>query len=130
MTIHPENHDQIMWREASAPFRQESWFCDRCQGRGFDVVPVVPPISIARINDPMPVLSDFRYRLKVCDCPHGEAIQMCGDSLAEGISNDLSPSEVIGDRTCVNNTQSRFLRCVVNPHGPCEGCKDYEAIAK
>jgi hypothetical protein len=33
---------------------------------------------------------------------------------------------VIGDRTCANNTQSKFLRCAVNPCGPCEGCQHYE----
>ena len=31
----------------------------------------------------------------------------------------------IGDITCSNNARSEFLRCAINPSGPCEGCKDY-----
>ena len=34
---------------------------------------------------------------------------------------------VIGDITCRLNAKSPFLRCAANPHGPCEGCRDYEA---
>ncbi len=31
----------------------------------------------------------------------------------------------IGDITCTNNARSEFLRCAINPCGPCESCKDY-----
>jgi len=34
---------------------------------------------------------------------------------------------VIGDITCRLNAKSPFIRCAANPHGPCEGCRDYEA---
>jgi hypothetical protein len=32
----------------------------------------------------------------------------------------------IGDTTCVNNANSPYIRCAVNPDGPCEGCVHYE----
>lgn len=35
-------------------------------------------------------------------------------------------SQAIGDTTCLNNANSKHLRCAVNPSGPCEGCKFYE----
>lgn len=38
------------------------------------------------------------------------------------------PAEVkaIGDISCLYNARSSYLRCAVNPNGPCEGCKHYE----
>jgi hypothetical protein len=32
----------------------------------------------------------------------------------------------IGDTTCINNANSPYIRCAVNPDGPCEGCVHYE----
>ncbi len=37
------------------------------------------------------------------------------------------PATYIGDPSCRYNALSPQLRCAVNPHGPCEGCKDYES---
>jgi hypothetical protein len=34
---------------------------------------------------------------------------------------------VIGDADCRFNARSEILRCAVNPEGPCEGCRYYEA---
>lgn len=34
---------------------------------------------------------------------------------------------VIGDITCRLNAHSPYLRCAVNPPGPCESCRAYEA---
>ncbi|HEY9610514.1 DUF6464 family protein [Allocoleopsis sp.] len=34
--------------------------------------------------------------------------------------------EAIGDRACKNNAQSPYLRCAVNPCGPCEECSYFE----
>ena len=31
----------------------------------------------------------------------------------------------IGDTTCAHNAKSPYLRCAINPCGPCEGCGDY-----
>lgn len=35
---------------------------------------------------------------------------------------------VVGDSNCRFNARSEILRCAVNPAGPCEGCKFFEAI--
>jgi len=34
----------------------------------------------------------------------------------------------IGDVSCEYNAKSKYLRCTVNPCGPCEGCRHYEKI--
>ncbi len=33
---------------------------------------------------------------------------------------------LIGDISCRFNARSGYLRCAVNPSGPCEGCRYYE----
>jgi len=35
---------------------------------------------------------------------------------------------LIGDITCQFNARSGYLRCAVNPQGPCQGCRDYESL--
>lgn len=35
---------------------------------------------------------------------------------------------IIGDFTCRFNARSNYLRCAVNPLGPCEGCSAYESL--
>ncbi|MGF1590632.1 MAG: DUF6464 family protein [Pleurocapsa sp.] len=32
----------------------------------------------------------------------------------------------IGDTTCINNAHSPYIRCAINPNGPCDGCIHYE----
>jgi len=32
----------------------------------------------------------------------------------------------IGDTTCVNNAHSPYIRCAINPDGPCDQCVHYE----
>lgn len=32
---------------------------------------------------------------------------------------------LIGDISCRFNARSRYLRCAVNPEGPCQGCRYY-----
>lgn len=34
---------------------------------------------------------------------------------------------LIGDISCRFNARCGYLRCAVNPQGPCEGCRHYEA---
>lgn len=47
-----------------------------------------------------------------------------------GLQNTVAvASKVIGDRNCAFNAMSAQLRCAVNPSGPCEGCKHFEAKA-
>jgi hypothetical protein len=36
------------------------------------------------------------------------------------------PMPLIGDQTCDHNARSAYLRCAINPCGPCEGCSDYQ----
>ena len=38
----------------------------------------------------------------------------------------LPPEEILGNSDCIHNAQSPFLRCAINPLGPCEGCRDFE----
>jgi hypothetical protein len=33
---------------------------------------------------------------------------------------------LVGDISCKFNAQSGYVRCAVNPSGPCEGCRHYE----
>lgn len=33
---------------------------------------------------------------------------------------------LIGDISCQFNARSGYIRCAVNPNGPCEGCRFYE----
>lgn len=32
----------------------------------------------------------------------------------------------IGDTTCMNNANSPYIRCAINPEGPCDECVHYE----
>ncbi|MEM7760955.1 MAG: DUF6464 family protein [Cyanobacteria bacterium P01_A01_bin.40] len=32
----------------------------------------------------------------------------------------------IGDTTCINNAHSPYIRCAINPDGPCDDCIHYE----
>ena len=34
--------------------------------------------------------------------------------------------DYIGDISCRNNAKSPYLRCAINPSGPCEDCPNYE----
>ena len=36
----------------------------------------------------------------------------------------------IGDTSCVNNAHSPYIRCAVNPDGPCDGCIHYQKEAE
>src|SRR5690348_6653839 len=36
--------------------------------------------------------------------------------------------KVIGDIACRNNARSPYIRCAVNPSGPCKNCQSYEPI--
>ncbi|MFN3926570.1 MAG: DUF6464 family protein [Pseudanabaenaceae cyanobacterium] len=37
---------------------------------------------------------------------------------------------IIGDPTCRFNARSEFLRCAINPSGPCTGCPHYQSISR
>ena len=35
---------------------------------------------------------------------------------------------IIGDISCRLNARSPYLRCAVNPFGPCEDCQQYQSV--
>ncbi|NJP08468.1 MAG: hypothetical protein HC866_02485 [Leptolyngbyaceae cyanobacterium RU_5_1] len=35
---------------------------------------------------------------------------------------------IVGDITCQYNARSAYIRCAVNPSGPCKECPHYESI--
>ena len=47
-----------------------------------------------------------------------------GNTQLDGII--LSPEETLGNPDCIHNAQSAFLRCAINPLGPCEGCTAFQ----
>ena len=38
----------------------------------------------------------------------------------------LPAEDILGNPNCIHNAQSPFLRCAINPLGPCEGCLEFE----
>lgn len=55
-------------------------------------------------------------------------------SFRAGQSSELPPEHqyvnglglVIGDHSCQFNARSPYLRCAVNPSGPCQHCSSYQ----
>ncbi len=45
----------------------------------------------------------------------------------EGHRVGVAPS-TLGDKSCRFNARSAYIRCAVNPTGPCEGCRHYERL--
>jgi hypothetical protein len=37
--------------------------------------------------------------------------------------------QTLGDTSCANNARSPYLRCAINPCGPCDGCKSFEEMS-
>lgn len=45
--------------------------------------------------------------------------------------NESHPGErLIGNPSCRFNARSQYIRCAVNPAGPCEECSHYEPLPK
>ncbi|MGF1481353.1 MAG: DUF6464 family protein [Cyanophyceae cyanobacterium] len=61
--------------------------------------------------------------------------QYCLHKISLHVQSATRPSEksllngrwVVGEATCRFNAHSEMLRCAVNPEGPCQGCRFYEA---
>lgn len=54
-------------------------------------------------------------------------------SLAQGLRDRVTQPSTppdIGDCLCKYNARSPYLRCAVNPSGPCDGCKSFELITE
>lgn len=43
-------------------------------------------------------------------------------------SMSIGQKQFIGDIRCRNNARNPYIRCAVNPCGPCEGCSNHEII--
>ena len=51
-------------------------------------------------------------------------VQLAPENLEK---NFVNGRWIIGDGSCKYNAGSEIIRCAVNPHGPCEGCRFWEA---
>ena len=58
--------------------------------------------------------------------PLDEEIPLMSQQHMLDLMRSHSPAKHIGDMTCKNNARSQYLRCTINPDGPCEGCPSYE----
>jgi hypothetical protein len=61
------------------------------------------------------------------DCRMGmyETLPMSGDPEMRYIDR---VGYILGDTSCQFNARSPHMRCAVNPEGPCQGCRHYEAV--
>jgi Family of unknown function (DUF6464) len=56
-------------------------------------------------------------------------IDDCRDSLPSYYNGDRSSEATryfIGDTSCLYNAHSPYMRCAVNPSGPCKNCSHYQ----
>ena len=49
------------------------------------------------------------------------------DSAPIGDRHRPATKYFIGDTSCVNNAQSPYIRCAINPEGPCDECSHFES---
>ncbi len=49
-----------------------------------------------------------------------------GDSYLESDRRRPATKYFIGDTNCANNAQSPYIRCAINPEGPCDECSHFE----
>lgn len=68
----------------------------------------------------------FSNRLRRIRSRHEYSLGMVGEFLSIPLEIENKPA-FIGDLSCRFNAYSPHLRCAVNPTGPCEGCRLYEA---
>lgn len=59
-------------------------------------------------------------RLAAANRPLGTQLQMGDRTYIEGLGYP------IGDITCEYNARSNYLRCAINPDGPCKDCLHYK----
>jgi hypothetical protein len=68
----------------------------------------------------------FSNRLRRIRIRHEYNSARVSDFLSIPLEIENKPA-FIGDLSCRFNAYSPHLRCAVNPAGPCEGCRQYEA---
>ena len=52
------------------------------------------------------------------------------ESVSTGDRRRPATKYFIGDTSCANNAQSPYIRCAINPEGPCDGCFHFESRYK
>ncbi len=52
--------------------------------------------------------------------------QQAARSSFHGYQEEETKPSYIGDISCAFNARSPYIRCAVNPDGPCEGCIHYQ----
>ncbi|MEM8827854.1 MAG: DUF6464 family protein [Cyanobacteria bacterium P01_G01_bin.19] len=60
------------------------------------------------------------------DRPRRDIYQYGQDSSSEGDRRRPISKYFIGDTDCANNARSPYIRCAINPEGPCEDCVHFE----
>jgi Family of unknown function (DUF6464) len=64
----------------------------------------------------------FRHSTRACDFSHAKTGEVYPHS---NIDTDYPTEGWIGWLSCDHNARSPFLRCAINPTGPCDGCSDF-----
>ncbi|MEO0949025.1 MAG: DUF6464 family protein [Cyanobacteria bacterium J06641_5] len=113
LILHDFSHQEL----ASVDFQDTILFC--CDFRGAhlyranfaNATLVTCDFTSARLTE-----ADFRVRSHRTCTFH--------DAWVDGII--VHPEKILGNPDCIHNAQSAFLRCAVNPLGPCEGCQNFE----
>lgn len=69
--------------------------------------------------------TNLRLRQAANSVPRGRMLPMSTSDASDRYYLE-GVGYLIGDITCQFNARSGYLRCAVNPDGPCEGCRFYE----
>ena len=67
-----------------------------------------------------------RYQLR-SGCYQLHQIALYVEPFAAPAVGRPTDQQLIGDLTCVYSARSQWLRCAVNPAGPCDHCGHYQA---
>lgn len=110
-------HDFSYQELACADFQDAILFC--CDFRGAHLYRanfVNATLVTCNFSGACLVEADFRVRSQ----------RTCNFGNAQLDRIILPPEAPLGNPDCIHNAQSPFLRCVINPLGPCEDCQDFE----
>ena len=66
------------------------------------------------------------YRQSYRDRLHRNSYAHSRDSYPSSDRRRPVTKYFIGDTTCINNAHSPYIRCAINPEGPCDECVHYE----
>lgn len=88
-------------------------------------IALVPPVLTVLLRNRMERHAQERLRAAIAAAERRQLQQLLR------LSNDHQYVEgigsLIGDFTCRYNARSPYVRCAVNPSGPCETCRFYES---